>query len=81
MTDKIEKSKERLAESGHTPDLVQAFAEDNDELHQVLRPAKPLTYMATFIGLYLIAKQAIVKIRCIPIDNTALKNPPNIFRH
>ena len=51
-TDKIEKCTERLAECFHTPDLVQEFSEENGGLNQVLRPAKPPTYMTTFIVLY-----------------------------
>ena len=60
-TDKIEKCTERLAECCHTPDLVQAFSEENGGLNQVLRLAKPPTYMTTSIVLYQIAKKAIVK--------------------
>ena len=60
-TDKIEKSTERLTECCHTPDLVQAFSEENGGLNQVLRSTKPPTYMTTFIVLCQIAKKAIVK--------------------
>ena len=42
-------------------DLVQAFSEENGGLNQVLRPAKPPTYMTTSIVLYQRAKKAIVK--------------------
>ena len=44
-SDKIEK----FTENCHTPDLVQAFSKENSVLNQVLRHAKPPTYMTAFI--------------------------------
>ena len=49
-TDKIDKCTVRLAEYCHTPDLVQAFSEENGGINQVLRPAKPATYMTTSVS-------------------------------
>ena len=60
-TNKIEKSTERLTQCCHTPDLVQALSEENGGLNQVLRMAKPPTYMTKFIVLYQIAKKVIIK--------------------
>ena len=48
---KTEKSIERLTECCHTTDLVKTFSEENVGLNQVLRLAKPPTYMTTFIVL------------------------------
>ena len=48
-TDKTEKSTDRLANSCHNPDLVQAFSNKNCGLiNNVLRQAKPLNYMTSY---------------------------------